>query len=214
MVLQVGHAYRTSISENVLKPVPLFDRSASGSANLQKLKLIIDAGADQVGVEFRRDIGAHNRRERRISQVDEEVFEPCRPVIGEGALNAAAYCPAGLISALPVIGCVDDDVAEGDATGDIEQSAVGGIAKTRAQGREPLVLGLAGNGQSCCADRRAASDPGAVKIAFKTEVAHAAKALATAQNLIGLARIGVASQALPVSRRRGARTHHQLLDAR
>ena len=64
-------------------------------------------------------------------------------MIGEGALDASAGGPAGLVGALPIGGCVDDDVAEGDATGGVEQDTVGGVAEAGADGGEPVILGFA-----------------------------------------------------------------------
>lgn len=109
------------MSENAaLSPtVKLQDREGDGR-KISKLKLIIDAEANQAGVEFDVDIGADDRCERRILQVDEEILDSCRPVIGEGALDAGAAGPAGLVGALPIAGGVDDDVTESDAAGQVE----------------------------------------------------------------------------------------------
>ncbi|MFZ0148640.1 MAG: hypothetical protein WBG18_14535 [Xanthobacteraceae bacterium] len=41
-------------------------------------------------------------------------------MIGEGALDAGAAGPAGLVGALPIAGGVDDDVTESDAAGQVE----------------------------------------------------------------------------------------------
>ena len=92
-------------------------------------------------------------------------------MIGEGALDASAGGPAGLVGALPIGGGVDDDVAEGDATGGVEQDTVGGEADAGADGGEPVILGFA----LCaiCGDGGAggaiAVHPGAVEIALEAD---------------------------------------------
>jgi hypothetical protein len=41
-------------------------------------------------------------------------------VIGEGAFDTAARGPAGLVGALPIGGGIDDDIAEGNAAGQVK----------------------------------------------------------------------------------------------
>lgn len=71
-------------------------------------------------------------REGRILQVDEQILDACRPVIGEGALDAGARGPADLAGALPIRGGVNDDVTEGAAAGQVEQDAIGSVADAGA----------------------------------------------------------------------------------
>jgi len=48
----------------------------------------------KVGVEFDVDRQTHNGREGGILQINEQILEPCRPMISEGAFNAGACGPA------------------------------------------------------------------------------------------------------------------------
>jgi hypothetical protein len=104
-----------SIAERALKV-----RADQPRGRACRLELIIHTEADQVGVEFGRNIGTDDWCERRIRQIDEQIFDPCRPVVGEGAFDTGARSPAGLVGALPIGRRVDDDIAEGNATGEVK----------------------------------------------------------------------------------------------
>ncbi len=78
---------------------------ASYEARYSSTELIIDADAGAVSIGKFDSDGNRRRVEAGVLQVDEQVFNPRRPVVGEGCLQACTGGPTGLaVSAGSVAG--------------------------------------------------------------------------------------------------------------
>jgi len=77
-----------------------------------------------------------------IAQIDVEIFDLSRPIIGEGPFDAAAGGPAGLSMGRSHAVEVRLHIGESATGGEIKQHAIGGIAAP-ARCRQPIVASLA-----------------------------------------------------------------------
>jgi len=78
-----------------------------------------------------------------IAQIDVQIFDLSRPIIGEGPFDAAAGGPAGLSMGRSHAVEVRLHIGESATGGEIKQHAIGGIAGAPARRRQPIVASLA-----------------------------------------------------------------------
>src|SRR5262249_18646958 len=104
-----------------------------------------------------------------VAEIDIEIFDLGRPIIGERPLDTAAGSPAGL--SVGRLNAVKGSLYVGKraAPREIEQDAIRGITGAAAHSRQPIVAGLALAAERTNAGCGAGIDCGIVPIAFDAE---------------------------------------------